>query len=102
MNLKFNNKELNQLLKFQEGGAMPEGAPAEAPAEEAPQGGGDPMQELVAAFTQGLQNQDCNLLAQAAQAFLQLVQGGAPAEQAPADQAPVYKMGGKLSKWIKK
>ena len=34
-------------------------------------------------------------------ALLQLAQGGAPAEEAPAE-APVYKMGGKLSRRIKK
>ena len=45
---------------------------------------------------QGLQNQDCQLLAQGAQAFLELVQGAAQ-PQAPGQ--PVFKKGGKLAYW---
>lgn len=98
MNFKFKNYQ--GIQKFQEGGEV---APAEAPVEEAPadqapaEGGADPMAQLVEAFSQGLQNQDCELLAQAAQAFLQLVGGGGE-QQAPG--APVYRKGGKLSRWI--
>lgn len=100
MNIKIKNYQ--GIQKFQEGGEIPadapvEEAPAGAPAEEAPVGGEDPMMQLAQAFQQGLQTQDCNLLAQAAQAFLQLIGGGAP-EEAPG--APVYRRGGKLSRWI--
>lgn len=95
--------------KFQEGGAMPAGdpaaaAPAEAPVEGgAPAEGGDPMMQLADMFAQGLQNQDCQLLAQGAEMFLQMLQqaqgGGAPAEE---QGQPVYrKKGGKLAYRIK-
>ena len=101
MEFKVKDKEFNQMVaKFQEGGEMT--PPAEAPA--APQGGEDPMTQLAQAFAQGLQNQDCQLLAQAAQAFLQMIGGGA-AEEAPAapeGQQPVYGKGGRLVKWITK
>lgn len=94
-----------QEPKFlQEGGTIEDGAPMnEAPVEEqgapAPEQGGDPMQQLIEMFAQGLQNQDCNLLAQAAQMFLQAVSGGA--EQAPAEAPgqPVYRRGGRLVRW---
>lgn len=103
MKIKIQNKELDQLVgKFQEGGEL--NAPA-APAEPAPAEGGqeDPMAQLVQAFAQGLQNQDCQLLAQAAQAFLELVGGGEPqAPSAPQGQQPVFKKGGRLVKWISK
>jgi hypothetical protein len=41
---------------------------------------------------------------QVCQAVLQMLGGGAPQEApaAPEGQAPVYKKGGKLSKWISK
>ena len=91
--------------KFQAGGAMgdpnaapmQEGAPVEGGA--MPQEGGeDPLMQIVEVFAQGLQNQDCSMLAQGAQMFLQLVQeaqgAGAPAG-APEGQ-PVFAKGGKL------
>lgn len=99
MKISIKNAEFNSMVKkFQEGGEMP--APEEQmPQEAAPeQGGGDSMQQLVEMFAQGLQNQDCNMLAQAAQMFLQAIQGGgeAPAE---APGAPVYRRGGRLVRW---
>lgn len=103
MRIKINNKELNQMIgKFQEGGEM--APPEEAPVEQAaPEQGADPMQQLIEMFAQGLQNQDCNLLAQGAQIFLQAVGGGgAPAPAAPEGAAPVYKKGGKFSHWVRK
>lgn len=86
-----------KVVKFmQQGGAAP--MPAEAP-----QGGEDPMMQIAEVFAQGLQNQDCEMLAQGAQMFLQLVSeamGGQPA--GPVDQAPegepVFKKGGKIVK----
>lgn len=92
------------ISKYQQGGEM---MPAEAgaPVEEAPmdagmgapQEGGDPMQMIIEAFATGLQNQDCQALAQGAEMFLQLVQQaqGAGPEGAPAGQ-PVFAKGGRL------
>lgn len=89
---------MNLVKKFQAGGAMPvdEAAYQEAPVAAPQEGGQDPLMQIVQMFAQGLQNQDCNLLAQGAEMFLQLIeqsQGGA--EQAPAGQ-PVFAKGGKL------
>lgn len=107
MKITSNNKELNQMIKkFQEGGEMappPEAAPAEAaPAEAAPEGG-DPTAQILEAAMAALQNQDCNLAMQVLQAIMQMLGGGAPApEQAPAGTEPVYRMGGKLARVIRK
>lgn len=109
MELKIKNFNIEEFIpKFQTGGEMAppadggtEGAaaPAEAPAE-----GGDPMQELLAACQQALESQDCNLAMQVCQAILQMMGGGAQeaAPAAPEGQQPVYKKGGKLSKWVSK
>lgn len=107
---------VKQTKKFQQGG--PVNAPAEgteapvsqeeAPAEPAPEEGGqeggqeDPMMQLAQLFAQGLQNQDCQMLAQGAQMFLQLVEqsqgGGAEEPQGE----PVFRKGGRLAYRIKK
>lgn len=98
---------INNYVPFlQEGGEIPadQGAPVdEVPAGEgAPvQGGGDPMQELLMAAQQALQTQDCNIAMQVCQVLMQLAGGGQEAPAAPEGQ-PVYKMGGRLSRWIKK
>ena len=79
-------------------------APEEAPEEPAPEEGGqeDPMMQLAQLFAQGLQNQDCQMLAQGAQMFLQLVEqsqgGGAEEPQGE----PVFRKGGRLAYRIKK
>ena len=102
---------VKQTKKFQQGG--PVGAPAEgteapvsqgeAPEEPAPEEGGqeDPMMQLTQLFAQGLQNQDCQMLAQGAQMFLQLVEqsqgGGAEEPQGE----PVFRKGGRLAYRIK-
>lgn len=95
-----------KLRKFQDGGqmvaedpnAMAAGAPVEggvAPADAGMQGGADPLMEIAQMMAQGLQAQDCNMLAQACQAFLGLLQQA----QGGAEQAqPVFKKGGKLVK----
>lgn len=99
--------------KFQDGGAVDapqeeavdQGAPVEGttPEEQAPQGQEDPMMQIVQMFAEGLQKQDCQLLAQGAQMFLQLVQqsqgGAAPQEE---QGQPVFKKGGILVRRIKK
>ena len=103
---------VKQTKKFQQGG--PVGAPAEgaeapvsqeeAPEELAPEEEGqeDPMMQLAQLFAQGLQNQDCQMLAQGAQMFLQLVEqsqgGGAEEPQGE----PVFRKGGRLAYRIKK
>lgn len=103
---------VKQTKKFQQGG--PVGAPAEgteapvsqgeAPEEPASEEGGqeDPMMQLAQLFAQGLQNQDCQMLAQGAQMFLQLVEqsqgGGAEEPQGE----PVFRKGGRLAYRIKK
>ena len=88
--------------KFQEGGAMPAGAPAAAP-----QGGEDPMAMLIQGAQQAVQSQDCQIAMQVCQMLLELAGGGAPAEAAPAEAAPapaggepVYRRGGKLLRRI--
>lgn len=103
---------VKQTKKFQQGG--PVGAPAEgaeapvsqeeAPEELAPEEEGqeNPMMQLAQLFAQGLQNQDCQMLAQGAQMFLQLVEqsqgGGAEEPQGE----PVFRKGGRLAYRIKK
>ena len=103
---------VKQTKKFQQGG--PVGAPAdgaeapvsqeEAPEEPAPEEGGqeNPMMQLAQLFAQGLQNQDCQMLAQGAQMFLQLVeqlQGGVAEEP---QGEPVFRKGGRLAYRIEK
>ena len=60
------------------------------------------MMQLAQLFAQGLQNQDCQMLAQGAQMFLQLVEqsqgGGAEEPQGE----PVFRKGGRLAYRIKK
>ena len=108
MNIKSNNKELNEMIrKFQEGGPAPapaETAPTEpVPAEAAPESG-DPTTQILEAAMAALQNQDCNLAMQVLQALVQMLGGGAAEEApvAPEGQQPVFRKGGKLAGWIKK
>lgn len=99
--------------KFQEGGAVE--APQEAPveqeaanepvaAEKQPTGQEDLMMRVVQMFAEGLQKQDCQLLAQGAQMFLQLVQQSQQGGAAPQEEQgrPVFKKGGILVRRIKK
>lgn len=87
---------------MQEGGVTP--APQVQEATTAQEGGQDPLMQLVDIFSQGLQTGNCEILAQGAQLFLQLIQQsmnqGAP--QGPVDQVPqgqpIFKRGGKLIK----
>lgn len=101
MNFKVKDE---RFVKFmQEGGVAPEAAPVEeAPA--APEQGRSPEEQIIMACQQAVQTQDCQLAMQVCQAVLQMLGGGAPQEApaAPEGQAPVYKKGGKLSKWISK
>lgn len=84
-----------KIKRYQQGGPMPAGAP-EAGAQQ------DPIAMIAQIFAEGLQAQDCSLLAQGAEAFLQLVgqaMGGAPqgpAGEVPEGTEPVFKKGGKM------
>ena len=109
MNIQLKNQETR---KFQVGGAMPTGAPAEDPAvsgaapvnEPAPDQGGeqDPIMMLAQMSAQALQSQDCQIAMQVCQIFLEIVQqmqGEAPEEP---QGEPVYRKGGVLVRRIKK
>lgn len=102
------------VAKFQEGGAMPESAPAEQAPEQAPAGGGgtpaegggqDPISQLLQLATQAIDGQDCEAAMAVCQGFVQLVQaqaggGGAGASGAAPAGEPVYKKGGKIVKRV--
>ena len=113
MKVNFSKLE-KEVKKFQEGGAMPTegGAPAGEPAPAGtpeggaapagPEGGQDPMQQILQAAMQAVQTNDGQLALQVCAALIQLAQGGAgapagaPAEGAPEGE-PVYKKGGRLA-----
>lgn len=120
MNIIYKNA-IKSPRKFQQGGPveapvgaeageqMPEegGAPEEEqmPEEGTPEGGGeqDPMMQLAQMFAQGLQNQDCQMLMQGAQMFLQLLQQSQGGEQPQEPQGePVFRRGGRLAYRIRK
>ena len=89
--------------KFQAGGPMPAGAPAQAP-----QGGEDPTSMLLQAAQQAIQGQDCQMAMQVCQMLIEALGGGggpqeaAPQEAAPApaEGEPVYRRGGRLVRRI--
>lgn len=94
-------KNSDRVQKFQQGGPAPAPQdPAMAPQAQPEGQGGDPLMEIANIFMQGLQTQNCEMLAQGAQAFLMLLQqaqGGV--EQAPVGEPqgePVFKKGGKI------
>lgn len=74
-----------------EAGAPVEAAPVEGgmPAQE----GQDPLMAIAEMFMQGLQAQDCSMLAQGAQMFLELLQQA----QGTSEQQPVFGKGGKIA-----
>lgn len=73
--------------KFQEGGAMEGLAPA-------PQGGGDPVEQLLQMATQALQEQNPKIAFAACEMLVQLASGGgAPATE----EEPVFRRGGIIS-----
>lgn len=82
-----------KIKKFQEGGAMPMGAPAPAPAPEQ-----DPIMMLAEMSMQALQSGDCELALQVCEAFTQMIQqqmGPGPVDQVPQGE-PVFAKGGKI------
>lgn len=104
--------QLKETRKFQVGGQMPAGAPAEEPTaggqapvdQPAPEQGGeqDPIMMLAEMSAQALQAEDCQMAMQVCQAFLEIVQqmqGGAPEEP---QGEPVFRKGGTLVRRIKK
>ena len=92
MKFTFKDKELVKYL--QEGGEI-----AQEPAAAPEQAGGSPEEQLMMACQQAVETQNCELALQVCQAVMQMMGGGAPAApEAPG--APVYKKGGKLSRWI--
>lgn len=116
MNIIYRNA-MRSPRKFQQGGPVeaPAGAEGEpmpeegmeggAPEEGAPEGEGeqDPMMQLAQMFAQGLQNQDCQMLMQGAQMFLQLLQQAQGGEQPQESQGePVFRRGGRLAYRIRK
>ena len=89
-----------KIKKYQQGGSV-ESAPI---TNEQPTGGDDVIMQIADIFAQGLQSGDCQMLAQGAEMFIQLVsqamgQGGpqGPVDQAPEGE-PVFKKGGKIIK----
>lgn len=102
MKINFKNSELNDILRFQEGGEMPQQeAPMPEEAAPAPEQGGDPMEQILQAAAQAVQNQDANLALQVCQTLVQMAGGGGAPVEAPQEQ-PVYRKGGRLVRWISK
>lgn len=85
------------VKKFQAGGPMPaEAAPAEAPMEEgAPEGGEDPMAQILQVAAQAVQTQNCEAAMAVCQALMQIAQGGAGA---PAEEPTFARNGAKLTR----
>ena len=91
--------------KYQTGGPMPTGAPAQAP-----QGGEDPTAMLLQGAQQAVQGQDCEMAMQVCQMLIEALGGGgspqeaAPQETAPAPEQsePIYRRGGRLIRRISK
>lgn len=74
-------------------------SPENQPAAQPNGGGQDPLMQIAQIFMEGLQTQNCELLAQGAQAFLMLLQQAQGAQQAPVGEPqgePVFKKGGKI------
>ena len=100
--MEFKVKDERFVKFMQEGGVAPDAAqPEEVSA--APEQGPDPMEQILQAAAQAVQTQDAQLALQVCQAIVEMAGGGAQeAPAAPEGQQPVYKKGGKLSKWISK
>lgn len=80
------------INKFQMGGQMAQPAPEAAAAQ-------DPIAQIVEMFAAGLQNQDCQLLAEGASLFMELVSAASqPAPIGSEGSAPVFRKGGTISR----
>ena len=88
------------VKKFQAGGQAPMPQdPVNQPVAQPSAQEQDPLLQVAQLFMQGLQTQNCELLAQGAQAFLMLLQQAQGAQQAPVGKPqgePVFKKGGKI------
>lgn len=101
--MKINVKDERFVKFLQEGGVAPEAAPVEEPAAAAPAQGGSPEEQIIQAAAQAVQTNDAQLALQVCAALVQMAGGGAEAAPAaPEGEQPVYKKGGKLSKWVRK
>lgn len=95
------------VKKFQQGGpvAPEEEMPAEEmPAEDAPEAApqDNPLIALAEAAMQGLQSQDCQIMAQVCQGLLEIVQQMQEPAPQEATGEPVFKKGGVLLRRVKK
>lgn len=96
----------SKIKKFQQGGAMPQEAPAQggemptggpAPEGRVPeQGGQDPMMQILQVAAQAVQTQNCEAAMAVCQALMQIAQGGAAQEQAPQEEPTFARNGAKL------
>lgn len=94
--MKILEKNSKNVKKFQMGGPAPEAAPAEAPMEEgAPEGGEDPMAQILQVAAQAVQTQNCEAAMAVCQALIQIAQGGAGA---PAEEPTFARNGAKLTR----
>lgn len=84
--------EPRNIRKFQEGGAMPTGEGGVEGG--APQGGQDPMAQIIPAMEQALQANDCNTLMQICGSFLQMISEAQGMQEQP--QPTFARRGGKL------
>lgn len=92
--MKIREKNNKNVLKFQEGGAMPADAGAGAQSQ-----GQDPLMALAQMAMQAVQSQDCNAAMQVCEGFVQMVQQASGGQEQQGQ--PVYQKGGKLVKRMK-
>lgn len=105
--MNFVPKQNRKIGRFQQGGPvapeeeMPaEEMPAEGAPEVAPQD--NPLIALAEAAMQGLQSQDCQIMAQVCQGLLEIVQQMQEPAPQEATGEPVFKKGGVLLRRVKK
>lgn len=94
-------KNSDRVQRFQQGGSTPMPQDPAMAQQAQLQGGEDPLIQVAQLFMQGLQTQNCEMLAQGAQAFLMLLQqaqGGRVEPVGEPQGEPVFKKGGKLCK----
>lgn len=82
-----------KVRRFQDGGAVDQGAPDQGGQ------GQDPMQAILQGAAQAVQNQDCQMAIQVCQALVQLAQGQQGG--APEQGQPVYRKGGRLIRRVR-
>lgn len=101
MNITYKNATKKTLKKFQQGGAVDTPIEQEPVSQqEEPIQQEDSITQLAQIFAQGLQNQDCQMLAQGAQMFLQMLQQ--PTQQEEVGEPVFARNGAKLLYRLKK